>query len=152
MVTLIFVILSFWQAIFENEIINGLSPLLNVITCPGLCQQGKWSAIWSRLQSALFPIQGYSLNPLCKEREIIERENNWDNFPHTRAHARTHANTDLMLLQGGCLKHLFSLMRDMSLTCVSDAQHGKNTVGFNSINLLHLSLYHINTSQLSWMR
>lgn len=66
---------------------------------------------------------------------------------HTYTHIHVHK---LDALQGGRLKHLFPLMRDMSLTRVSDAQRGNNRVGFNSINLLHLSLYHINTCQLRW--
>lgn len=32
------------------------------------------------------------------------------------------------------------------------AQHGNNSVDFNSINPLHLSLYHINTCHLRWVR
>lgn len=76
----------------------------------------------------------------------MERENNGDGFPH--------AGTRKLDAFTGRVHEAFISFneRQEPHTRVSDAQHGNNRVGFNSINLLPLSLYHINTCQLTRMR
>lgn len=109
----------------------------------------------NHLQIAFSPTAGPGYI-LCTEGEIIKEKSSEitshaEEGAHARAHARLLAHK-LDSLEGKTPRaFIFFNERHESHMC-QRAQRGNNNVDFNSINPLHLSLYHINTCHLQWMR
>lgn len=127
-----------------NEIINSFAPLFDIITCPGPCRQGHCSAVL-KIIPKLHSAQCQARLHFVYGGRDYKGEIKWDHFPRrgrrTRTDAHTHARTcacsltNLILWRGRCLKRLFSLMRDTSLTCVSE--HSAGTITETLIPSIH---------------